>query len=256
MLRFGQALVLAAGVASLSLGGCNAVLGIDEAHDRDTGTVASKLEIPIAKCDAPMPAGCSTCLEMNCGNFRKSCLASHDCREALNDYRSCLGAGCNNNSCLDALTMGPAAQLAGCMQGDECKSACAPLSPLAEMCDLYCACMEAPLPASAGVPAGNTCETVDGVSLKDWVAGDTGGCKARCEQMNDLPSVHCRWSHCELAQSGEVAGHCGHAISEGNCPLHVQVNAACKDRKITGWGCQRDDECCGHCDKTTNFCAD
>ena len=52
MLRFGQALVLAAGVASLSLGGCNAVLGIDEAHDRDTGTVASRLEVPIAACDA------------------------------------------------------------------------------------------------------------------------------------------------------------------------------------------------------------
>jgi hypothetical protein len=253
MSRLAHLLASAAVSATLALVGCNAVLGIDEATPRDDAGGASKaLEVPIDTCDGPQPASCATCIAGSCKNSLDSCLKAHDCRQALNDYRKCLGAQCNDDACLAGLQAGPARDLASCALGaTECPE-CPDATPLADVCALYCACMgqATPVTAEAG---GQTCEQYNGSSLKDWTAGDGASCLAACRSLKDPAAVHCRWSHCELAQSGELALHCGHAIGDARCPLHVAATAGCKDKRINNWGCATSAQCCSdHCDH--NIC--
>lgn len=256
MLRLAPALAILAIGSLPALIGCNAVLGIDEAHERDEGGGASKvLEVPIATCDGPQPASCASCIADSCKNSLDACLNTTPCRDALNEYRKCLGTKCNDGTCLAALHAGPASALADCALGaNECPE-CPESTPLADICSLYCACMRQPMPLSAGVEAvGQTCEQYDGSSLKDWTAGDTNSCLATCRDLKDPAAVHCRWTHCELAQSGEKALHCGHAIGELKCPRHVQVTGSCKDKRVDNWGCSSDAQCCSnHC--INNICA-
>jgi hypothetical protein len=166
----------------------------------------------------------------------------------LNDYRKCLGAKCDNAVCLDALATGPAHDLAACaLDGLECP-ACPDVTPLADICELYCACMAQPLPPSAEAMPDETCESYNGSSLKDWPAGSKEACLTACRGLKDPAAVHCRWSHCELAQGGELALHCMHAIDDVRCPLAVEANATCKDRRINNWGCESSAQCCSdHC---------
>jgi hypothetical protein len=246
MPRLAQALAVTGGFAVLALVGCNAVLGIDEAHSRDEGFTSGKgQEVPSDKCNGPQPVACATCITTNCPGARDDCLASHDCREALDTYRKCLGSSCDDASCLAALQAGPARALAGCaLSTTECPE-CPQATPLVDVCELYCACMQQPMPESAGAPyVGQTCEQYNGTSLKEWAAGDREACKTACRGLNDPAAAHCRWTHCELSQSTEKAFHCGHAIGDSRCPLAVNLDAGCKDRRITGWGCDRSEQCC------------
>lgn len=254
MLRLARTLTLVAMLAVPTLVGCNSVLGIEEAHEREGGSISKELEVPIATCDGPQPASCASCIADSCKNSLDTCLTTTACRGALNDYRKCLGTKCSGDACLAALQAGPAGDLAGCALGaTECPE-CPESTPLADICSLYCACMEAPMPASAGQDAvGQTCEQYNGSSLKDWTAGNLGSCLAACRSLKDPAAVHCRWSHCELAQSGELALHCGHAIGELRCPLHVEASASCKDKRINNWGCSSSAQCCSdHC--ANNIC--
>lgn len=246
MFRLAQALALAAICSLPALVGCNAVLGIDEAHEREDGATSSKeLEVPTDQCNGPQPAACGACIGTSCAVSLETCLKSHDCREALNQYRKCLGGKCDDSSCLVALRAGPARELAGCaLNAAECPE-CPGATPLADICDLYCACMQQPMPASAGEPyVGKTCEQYNDTTLKDWIAGDRESCRVACRGLKDPAAAHCRWTHCELAQSSELALHCGHAIGESRCPLAADLDAECKDRRINGWGCDRSDQCC------------
>src|SRR5260221_2672263 len=179
MLRLAHALAAVGTLTLLALGGCNAALGIDEAHLRDDGSSQSTTQvIPNAECDAPHTS-CGTCAS-NSMAFT-TCMADHNCRKALNEYRECLGSKCNNAACFDALSKGPAQTVADVVSA-ECPE-CQGNSPLASMCDLYCACMEQGLPASTGL-AGLTCESFNGVPPLTWSVGDKAGCKDACKNMN------------------------------------------------------------------------
>lgn len=255
MFRLAHSLATVGIFSALALVGCNAVLGIDEAHSRadDVGGVSKALEVPTDTCNGPQPASCATCIAGSCKNSLDTCLKAHDCREALNEYRKCLGAKCNVDSCSDGLQAGPARELAACALGaTECPE-CSDTTPLADICALYCSCMEQPMPATAGPDAGQTCEQYNGANLKDWAAGDNAACLAACRSLKDPAAIHCRWSHCELAQSGELGLHCGHAVGDSRCPLHVEATASCKDKRIDNWGCESSAQCCSdHC--VNNIC--
>ena len=249
MSRMAHTLALLGSLSAVALIGCNGVLGIDEAHSRDSGSDSGQgLEVPIDACNGPQPAACGSCIAESCKNSLDTCLGSHECRMALNEYRRCLGTKCDNSACLVALQAGPAQDLAGCaLDGPECP-ACPAATPLVDICELYCACMEQPLPQSAGAPAGDTCEAYNGSSLKDWTAGSKQACLTACRGLKDPAAAHCRWSHCELAQGGELALHCTHAIGDSRCPLAVEASATCKDRRINNWGCETSAQCCSdHC---------
>lgn len=232
--------------AALATGGCNAVLGIDEAHDREAGSSGNHTQLlPTATCARPH-GNCTTCF--NDSKAYVSCLASHDCREALDEYRQCLGSSCHNDGCLEILRGGPGRMVADWVTSESC-SDCVDSSPLTDTCDLYCACMEQVLPETAGDNAvGKTCESFDGSELP-WMpvgnpAGDLAACKAACKDL-DPATVHCRWGHCELANSGELANHCHHAVDDTFCPNKITANASCTDRRLGGFACPNgDQQCC------------
>lgn len=239
-------------LAGLALGACNAVLGIDEAEPRGGAAPTGVLAVPIAQCDAPT-AACAQCISANCQSLGQ-CLSNHDCRDALDGYRGCLGASCNNPDCFAKLEASAAGSLAQCVK-TECPG-CAQGAPLVSSCDLYCACMQQPLPATATATTmvtGKTCESWNGASLP-WRSGDVAACKEACAGLQDLTSVSCRWSHCQLATGDETGSHCQHAISEANCPLMQAQDGECTDKKRSGFGCKKDAECCSQvC--TGNICA-
>ncbi|HVY28859.1 MAG TPA: hypothetical protein VHB79_20020 [Polyangiaceae bacterium] len=243
--------------AALASGGCNAVLGIDEAHDRNAGGGSNHSQlIPTATCASPH-GNCATCFDGS--KSYTDCLANHDCRKALDDYRQCLGFSCHEDGCLDALELNAGRAVADWVTTESCTD-CVDNSPLADMCDLYCACMEQVLPASAvgADMQSKTCESFNGSELP-WTStgnasADRVACKTACKAL-DAGSVHCRWSHCELANSGELASHCRHAVSDTFCPKKTTANADCTDRALGGWGCHQDTDCCsGTC--TEHICAD
>ncbi len=248
MRRLAHTLALFGSLVAFSLVGCNAALGIDEARLRDDGSVQStSTVIPVAGCDSPH-TGCGTCVASS--NAYVTCLADHTCRKALDAYRECLGSKCDSATCFEGLAAGAGQKLASVVH-TECPM-CEGTSPLASMCDLFCACMQQPLPPPTvgSVADGKTCETYDGTALP-WTAGSLVECKTACETLakTDLASVNCRWGHCELPFDGESRGHCQHAIDESICPLSAVANPDCKDKRLVGWACPngKQDCCSGHC---------
>lgn len=244
MLRLAHALALASAFSAISLIGCNAVLGIDEAHPRDDGSpaVSTSQVIPVPGCEAP---GTDFAACFSDSIAYGDCLANHDCRKALDAYRACLGSKCAGTTCFDKLLAGAGQAVADYVQG-ECPQF-EDVKPIAAVCDLYCACMQQTLPPSTkGAAAdGLTCETFAGVS---WQPGNKAQCKDACEALakKDLGSVNCRWGHCELAANGEARGHCSHAIDNSICPEAVVPNAKCTDRSLAGWACDVPHDCCSN----------
>ena len=245
MLRPTPALALLATISLPALVGCNAVLGIDEAHSRDEGMASSKVQvIPVPGCDAPTTE-CATCVSGS--KAFQECLVDHDCRKALDVYRACLGSKCDGDTCFDKLQVSAGQPVADYVRG-EC-SQCEGVTPLVSVCDLYCACMEQVLPPAVegGVSDGLTCETFAGAP---WAPGNLAQCKDNCEALakTDVASVNCRWGHCELAANGELRSHCSHAIDSSICPVAAVPNANCTDRSLPGWACERAQDCCSnHC---------
>jgi hypothetical protein len=246
MLRPAHYLALLGSLSAIALGGCNSVLGIDEAHSNDDGAMASSvLTIPIVSCQAPSP-DCAACVAGT--NAYAECLSTQDCRKALDGYRACLGSQCDNAACFDALAATTASKVADVVR-TECKQ-CVGKKPLASICELYCRCMQQPLPPQppATAPDGETCET--------WVKAPSAGaaCIQACETLaaTDPASISCRWSHCELAVGRESRIHCSHAIDFSICPPKV-VAGVCKNRSLRSWACLEDKDCCsGSC--VNNFC--
>jgi hypothetical protein len=242
MSRVAYSLAVAGALAALSLIGCNAVLGIDEAHSRDSAVSNSKsLVIPAEGCDIPQTE-CAKCVSGS--NALISCMGDHDCRKSLDAYRQCLGSKCENVACFDALSVSAGSAVADVVHA-ECP-VCEGTSPLASMCNLYCACMQQTLPTPAGAVAdGMTCEAFNDAASLPWAAGTLVACTDACKKL-DLASLNCRWSHCELANNGETRAHCQHAISEVSCPLAVAADADCTDKKPFGWGCDVSKDCCSN----------
>jgi hypothetical protein len=258
MFRFAQAFALSGCCAVLLLGGCNSVLGIEEAHDRDAGSSTGPLEVPVASCDAPK-GDCSSCFvsatpgvgePAPCATSWGNCVADKDCRTDLNEYRGCLGGKCSNKACSAQLKTTLGQDLAKCVT-TECKQ-CDGASAWASMCDLYCACMEAPLPATAGAA---TCEAYDTASKElMWPMGSTAECTKACLALKDLTSVNCRWSHCELAVLGETPQHCEHAVSSDRCPLGRTIDGQCTTKRLDGWGCESSTQCCSNDCNANHIC--
>jgi hypothetical protein len=251
MSRMAQTLALTGCLAAVALIGCNGVLGIDEAHSRDEEVSHSGAQlIPVPGCEAPT-TDCAACVAGSVAF--QTCLGDHACRKALDAYRACLGTKCDGATCFDTLLAGAGQPVADYVQG-EC-SACVGVTPLASVCDLYCACMQQTLPPATkgGVADGKTCESFAGVP---WQQASVAECKDACETLakKDLGSVNCRWGHCELAANGEQRGHCSHAIDNSICPEAAVSDASCTDRSLPGWACERNQDCCSsHC--TGNICA-
>ena len=248
MSSFARALIAFGGAFGLLLGGCNAVLGIDEARPREGGGPATgRLAVPVKSCNAPLPA-CGTCATSGdqCGPVVAACLDLQECREAVNQYRACLGSKCSDDAegtCFAELEAGVAGDVAQCIAG-ECGS-CVGKSPLVDMCDLYCACME------------QECETVlQSEGKLTWQPGNPASCRQICLTLNDLPSTHCRWTHCEIKKLTGSPRHCGHAVSEQNCPTAISVAAQCTDRSLTGWACGGNQDCCSNNCGDDHICAD
>jgi hypothetical protein len=213
--------------------GCNSVLGIEEATlDPGSASSSKKPQVPPKlNCDEPK-VDCKTCRD-NCEI--QSCLEDNTCRDALFDYRSCLGSTCFDEEapgCMAAFeTAVP--DLAGpfltCIRG--CAEDCDD-SPLVSTCELYCACLSDNCPQ-------------DFEELQN--------CVQTCKDDNDLTVYGCRLVHCQYApEFGPV--HCEHAMGEGLCEKgSAAPTNDCEDKRISTWTCERNDECCSD-SCVNNFC--
>jgi len=241
MFRPAQYFAFVSSLAVVALVGCNSVLGIDEAHLSDGASSPSNssnaLAIPIVSCQAPA-SECAACLAS--ASAYTKCVSNQACRKALDRYRACLGDKCNDVGCFDALSATAASEVADYVR-TEC-SQCAGQKPLASMCELYCRCMQQQLPGitADAAPDGATCETAAAAPNRG------SACITACEMLaaTDPASVHCRWSHCELAVGGESRTHCLHAIDSSICPLKVVAGDDCKNRSLPHWACDDGNDCC------------
>ena len=253
MARLMQAFVLNLGIAVAVLGGCNAVLGIEEAQLRegegsggsasggpsDSPNATPQLEIA---CTAPDTA-CTACLAKNCIDEKVRCLADSSCRFGLKSFRVCLGSQCSDTSgtCLNKLTtledsLYPGDLTLAACASIECSAECANM-PLVGPCDLYCGCMA---PVCAGELAAQPHSALG------------AECMTECEKQTP-GDINCRWTHCEVAIDRPDEGHCGHAIGQANCNPNVSVVNTCRDKSQTSFACKVGADCCsGKC--TRNVC--
>lgn len=219
-----------AGAASL-LGGCNAVLGIDEAQLLEPagpqGPGSRPGVIPITSCQLPT-SSCERCLAQgDCEAPKQLCLENRACRTGLNNHRVCLTSGCTDpdNKCFDGLKQVEASSgfpsertFTGCVS-ELCSADCAG-SPLASPCDLYCGCM-----------------------LSNCGISDRNECLAACAGLS-VATVLCRLTHCNAAPDDPLGNHCGHAVGETHCTGAVSVVPGCTDRNQDSSFCTSDDDCC------------
>jgi hypothetical protein len=94
-------------------------------------------------------------------------------------------------------------------------------SPLATMCELYCACMK------------------DNCSSKP-IAVDPN-CVAACEAgaTMDATIAHCRKTHCEFFDDDPIDDHCDHAVGIGRCLDPPDPNEDCaNDGILPDFPCQ------------------
>jgi hypothetical protein len=226
---------------TLLLGGCNAVLGIEEAHeggDQEEVSAApgTRVTTPLVPaCQDPSPT-CAACMATDCAKLPKTeCLGDQTCRLALNSYRVCLGSACQDSAgdCKQALTTAEGRSratkmlsgvqgFAECVDGT-CQSACKD-SALVTSCELYCACMTA------------NCKVAD------------AACVADCTSQKPA-DVLCRWTHCEMASADPTGDHCNHAKGINFCQTNTVYNAPCKDRSQDTFACTNNGDCCSNiCD--------
>jgi hypothetical protein len=216
---------------------CNGVLGIEEAalETTSTGGVMCTLlqEDPSVECTTANDP-CEECLARGSATLTGACLTEpaqpgqlKTCRQALVDYRLCIGNDCTDEdgSCATCLTGSSlAAQLANQVRAcPECRR-----SGLRSLCEEYCSCM------------GAKCSTKRPVD-----------CEAACNALTPYQR-YCRWYHCEAAES-ETSRHCNHAVGgeEACSDAQPDPNDVCDDGISGGLACDEDKplECCsGVCD--------
>jgi hypothetical protein len=240
MARMAHTIAVALALSSFSLIGCNAVLGIDEAHLADSGTgggssinLSSKVTTrPGKDCSAPS-AACASCIEASdCADAKAACLADAACRVALNAYRVCLGSQCSDagGACLSTFSTYEAQlhlaliPFSTCVQ-EQCRDQCKDM-PLVPPCELYCGCM---------APNCTTELAARGTPLVD--------CQSACDAAT-VDDLTCRWTHCEIAATHPNQGHCGHAIGEVFCNAKTVVSSTCSDKSQSSYACDTGDDCC------------
>jgi hypothetical protein len=222
-------------IGFVALQSCTAVLGMERATLDLSGDGSVTVE-STSPCTAPPTADCTGCLELKCGTSYANCIADSACRRRLDDYALCIGNGCHGISpeCLNTLD----SSLTTCV--GQCASSCGGTT-LATPCDLYCACM--PVCDTAAFQAANP--TMPVLKGQD--------CLTKCAEDSKMPGlVPCLRSHCELGKG--AVNHCFHATGED--PLCqealtsgvAQDPAKCLGLNLSGWYCDKDDECCsGDC---------
>lgn len=243
-------------VLAFALGGCNAVMGIDEAELRTdeagggtSGAAGSAMFSPESRASTQLSvncaqptAACATCMAgSDCESDRARCLESTECRNALNQYRICLGTQCLDagSQCLQRFqafenTLFPGRLgFAGCVAA-QCAAECAHV-PLATPCELYCSCMN---PGCAAELAQELPPT----------KAITAECMAQCESDPAPDLINCRWTHCERSFERPNEGHCLHALGQGNCNANVSIINTCTDKSQTSFACKVGQDCCsGKC---------
>lgn len=245
MFRLAHTLALFGALSVFALVGCNAVLGIDEAHLSDSSSggggstinLGSKVTtLPSKDCSAPNP-DCAKCIAgSDCGDAKAACLADANCRVALNAYRVCLGAQCSDSAgtCLSTLSAYESQlhlsllSFSQCVQG-ACGNTCKD-TPLVPPCELYCGCM---------APNCTTELAMRGTPLAN--------CQTACDEAT-VDDLTCRWTHCEIAATHPNGGHCGHAIGEVFCNAKTVITNTCSDKSQSSFACDTGDDCCsGKC---------
>jgi hypothetical protein len=250
MLSLARTLMVLGAVALVATGGCNSVLGIDEAHLNEASSGGSssnaggstRVTAPPAKnCFEPTKA-CSDCLAtQDCTDAKNACLASASCRAGLNTYRGCLGTQCADPdgkcladfSALESRLNPGSIGLAACVQ-NTCATECKGM-PLVNLCELYCSCMA---PNCTGELA------LAGTPLND--------CMTMCAAVTPADTT-CRWTHCEIAPAHPNMGHCGHAVGQLVCNATTTISHTCQGKSQSSYACDTGDDCCsGKCNH--NIC--
>jgi hypothetical protein len=226
---FASSVVLLGAIAA-----CNGVLGIEEAAlDQESGdstlgaTCTLPQDDPTAECVLSVGDPCEDCLGRRAAGLTSRCLTTpaavgdlKSCREALVDYRLCIGDNCQdeNGNCAACLTGSSLARELGLnvKECPECRQ-----SGIASLCEEYCACM------------GEKCRTKQ-----------PADCETACVTNLTPYQRYCRWQHCERATE-ETSRHCGHAVgAEGACAEDAADPAGVCDGVWTGLGCDDSNECC------------
>jgi hypothetical protein len=261
--------VLSACLASFALLECNAVLGIEQAELDPTfgdtgnggtagtsgagsgGTVSgkggtsgtggrTKVTLPVAGC-IDRKDECAACLT-TCTSFDlAACLDDKVCRNAVDDYRACLGNLCDQQeNCREELfaVSDPLVDSLVMCLADSCLTPCEG-STLVRMCELYCACMK------------DNCPTKPIAMAADCVSS----CLAD-PATADGNIAYCRKYHCEFIDTtgANPATHCEHAVGQlEECESPIAPMPQCDgDEVISGFPCLEDAECCsGVCEGET-----
>lgn len=254
---------LAFGAAVLGLYtvvGCNAVLGIEPA-ELDTAP-----EPLTCQWSAPNPGvECSGCNEACVSNKCKldECLNDKDCRFALFNFRSCVGAACTDakGECSCILTENKqATEVATCLKA--CGSNCT-LAAANTLCQGYCACMHQQCPTNE--PNGAS----QGGCLEACMAGLPAGAPAlpltdpavaaMWKQAPSAPQVGCLWYHCLAAEEPNDGLHCDHALNRGgictNPPVPDPTDGLCDfPQRHANAPCNDRSQCCSGVCNGQNVC--
>jgi hypothetical protein len=218
--------------AALSSGGTGGMSGSASTGGSSTGGTNTTNRAPVTDppavgCIEPSPA-CTSCFSTCTGFDRQRCLMNPTCRKALDDYRTCLGDGCTGGEdCREKLSESQDSDvqaLVACLSSDACVTAC-DKSPLATMCELYCACM-------ADNCTSNFATTAD--------------CMTACQTHANADITYCRKMHCEFLEypNTSVTEHCEHAMGIGQCAGPITVPPGDCDLAFPGFPCQSPADCC------------
>jgi hypothetical protein len=246
-LRFGLTVIGLVAVAA-----CNTVLGIEQAElDQDIAAVA-QCHWPDYRPRQDCPL-CSEACSTRCKV--QDCLDGDGaCRNALREYRRCVGDTCSDTSraCAGCTAGNPEADaVRRCLDG--CGGGCS-LAGAASLCESYCACMQ-----SRCTP------DVPGASIEACVDACENGSIGISDPFMSFavpPSPHeltCYWEHCERATPSAQL-HCDHAIGHRKAELCSEAQepsgSTCKYPK--GYGnapCNKDEDCCSTCRLDLGVCA-
>lgn len=241
------------------LGGCNAVLGIEEAQPRESGggtgggsvggTVSPGAPYTGSQSCTTLDPKCAACVTASCSQSNQNdvnlCLQDAECRATLDRYAACLGHTCNANAgqCFESLlVIGAKVSVPDCIIKN-CATYCA-RSPVYSPCELYCSCMGADCPSR----------------LTDGTFSGMDDCVTKCNllQASSPELVTCRRTHCEIAglYPNELQ-HCDHAVGlSGLCAaqsLDTAVRTTCTDKSLVSFACSQPSDCCsGSCQGAPN----
>jgi hypothetical protein len=202
-------------ISAAALTGCNAILGIEEAHLGDASTGAAGAGGGGA-CSDMAPDPCNQCIAARCCEQYEACIADNDCKTALTAYNVCVGIDFTNDA-----------------GGGTCDETLGASGNARRSAFAKCAFQNGPASSPPGctdvcfghVAGGNTCSdyctcVAQACPEKSFDASCLDICGAFTQAQID-----CRPYHCGLANTSKMnmnepgrLTHCGHAFGEALCP--------------------------------------